>query len=374
MRARLVILGVALAVGTALLSAQARRTLDIYVVDVEGGNATLFITPAGETVLIDAGNGGPAAARDAARIADAARDAGITQIDHHITTHWHGDHFGALADLAKLVPIKAYYDHGPTVQPQPASTEFLEKIYPALVAQARRTIVKPGDRIAVKGLEWRVIASGGQVIQTPVPGAGGRNPYCATFKPQDPDATENAQSVGSHITFGKFRVVHPGDLTWNKEAELMCPANRLGTADLLIVGHHGQSVSNSEVMVHALRPRVSIINNGTRKGGQPDAMRVLLNSPGLEDVWQSHFSLLSGQEYTVPGMFIGNTIDEQPDAIPVAAWTAPPQGQQAPPAPVHNGRAYWFKVSAQQDGSFTVTNARNNFTKTYRVGANVGTN
>ena len=80
--------------------------------------------------------------------------------------------------------------------------------------------------------------------------------------------------------FGKFRVVHPGDLTWNKEGDLMCPNNRLGTADLLIVGHHGQPVSNSEVMVHALRPRVSIVNIGTRKGGQPDPMKVVLNSPG----------------------------------------------------------------------------------------------
>jgi competence protein ComEC len=374
MRTRIVAVALALVLAPALLSAQARRTLDIYVVDVEGGNATLFITPAGESVLIDAGNGGAAAARDAGRIADAAKDAGITQIDHYITTHWHGDHFGGLEQLAKLIPIKAYYDHGPTIQPQPASTEFLEKVYPTLVAQTKRAIVKPGDRIPIKGVEWRIITSAGQIIQSPLPGAGGRNSYCAAFKPQDPDPTENAQSVGSHVTFGKFRVVHPGDLTWNKEAELMCPNNRLGTADLLIVGHHGQAISNSEVLVHALRPRVSIINNGTRKGGQPEAMRILLNSPGLEDVWQSHFSLLSGQEYTVPGMFIGNQWDEQPAALPIAAWTPPPQGQQAPPAPVHNGKAYWFKVSAQQDGTFSVTNTRNNFTKTYRVGGNVGTN
>ena len=355
-----------LVAATVLPSAQGRRTLDIYVVDVEGGNATLFVTPSGESVLIDAGTGGAAAARDAGRIVEAIKDAGITQIDHHITTHWHGDHFGALEELARQVPIRAYYDHGPTVQPQPASTEFLDKVYPALVAKAKRTVVKPGDRIALKGVDWRIVTSGGQVIQSALPGAGAQNPYCTTHMPKDPDPTENAQSVGSHITFGRFRVVHPGDLTWNKEAELMCPANRLGTADLLIVGHHGQPVSNAPVIVHALRPRVSIVNNGTRKGGQPDAMKVILNSPGLEDVWQSHFSLLGGQEYTVPGMFIGNLYDEQPDAMPVAPWTPPPQGQQAPPPPAHDGRAYWFKVSAQQDGTFTVTNTRNGLTKTYR--------
>jgi competence protein ComEC len=364
-RARLFVVVLALGVGGALLAAQARTTLDIYVVDVEGGNATLFVAPSGQSVLIDTGNGGAAAARDAGRILDAAKDARLTQIDHLVTTHWHGDHFGAMAELAKQIPIRAFYDHGPTVQPQPAADEFLKNIYPALYGQAKHTVVKPGDRIAVSGLDWRIVASGGQVLQSPLPGAGQPNPYCAGFKPMAPDPSENAQSVGSHITFGTFRAVHMGDLTWNKEAELMCPGNRLGTADLLVVGHHGQPVSNAEVMVHALRPRVSIINNGTRKGGQPEAMRIILNSPGLEDVWQMHFSLLGGQEYTVPGMFIANTVDEQPDAMPIGAWVAPPQGQQAPPAPVHNGRAYWFKVTARQDGTFSVTNTRNNLTKTY---------
>jgi len=368
MRAKTVVLLLTLTLGGALLVAQARKTLDIYIVDVEGGNATLFVTPAGQSVLIDTGNGGANAARDAGRILEATRDAGLTQIDHLITTHWHGDHFGAMADVAKQIPVRAYYDHGPTVQPQPASEEFLKNVYAGLIAQAKHTVVKPGDRITVAGLDWRIVSSGGQVLQTNLPGAGRPNPYCASFKPQDVDKTENAQSVGSYITFGKFRVVHMGDLTWNKEAELMCPNNRLGTTDLLVVGHHGQPVSNSDVIVHALRPRVSIINNGTRKGGQPDAMKVILNSPGLEDVYQIHFSLLGGQEYTVPGMFIANTFDDQPEAMPIGAWTPPPQGTQAPPAPVHNGKAYWFKVSAQQDGTFTVTNTRNNFSKTYRAG------
>jgi len=372
MRAKGLVVLLAFSIGGVLLTAQARNTLDIYVVDVEGGNATLFVAPSGQSLLIDTGNGGPAAARDAGRILDAAKDARLTQIDHLITTHWHGDHFGAMAELAKLIPIKAYYDHGPTIQPQPASDEFLKTVYPTLYGQAKHTVVKPGDRIAISGLDWRIVASGGQVLQSPLPGAGQPNPYCAAFKPQADDPTENAQSVGSHITFGRFRAVHMGDLTWNKEAELMCPNNRLGTTDLLVVGHHGQPVSNPEVMVHALRPRVSIINNGTRKGGQPEAMRIILNSPGLEDVWQMHFSLLGGQEYTVPGMFIANTVDEQPDAMPIAAWVAPPQGQQAPPAPVHNGKAYWFKVTAQQDGTFRVTNTRNNLTKTYTAGTNNG--
>ena len=372
MRARLIVTLAGLVLGAALVSAQARRTLDIYVIDVEGGNATLFVTPGGESVLIDAGNGGAVAARDAGRILDAAKDAGLTQIDHHITTHWHGDHFGALEELAKQIPIRAYYDHGDTVQPQPASTEFLQKVYPALTAKARRVIVKPGDKLPVKGMEWTIITSGTQTIQSNLRGGGQRNPYCAAFKKQEVDTTENAQSVGSHITFGRWRAVHPGDITWNIEGDLMCPMNRIGSVDVLFVGHHGQMVSNSEVIAHGLSPRVSIINNGTRKGGQPEAMRILLNSPGLEDVWQSHFSLLSGTEYTVPGMFVGNHFDQEPAALPKDAWVAPPQGTQAPPAPVHNGKAYWFKVTAQQDGTFSVTNTRNSLTKTYRAGTNNG--
>jgi len=159
--------------------------------------------------------------------------------------------------------------------------------------------------------------------------------------------------------------VHLGDLTWNKESDLMCPTNRLGTVDLFIVSHHGQAISNSEVLMHALSPRVAIMNNGTRKGGQPDAMKVMFSSPGLEDLWQIHFSLLSGQEYTVPGMFIANGVDEQPAAMPIAATTAPAPGPGAAPPPAHNGAAYWIKVSAREDGSFTVTNARNGFSKTY---------
>src|SRR5262249_15457749 len=99
------------------VSAQTRKTLDVYVVDVEGGNATLFVAPSGQSLLIDTGNAGAAAARDASRIMDAIKDAGLTQVDHLITTHWHGDHFGGMAELAAKVPIKEFIDHGPNVQP-----------------------------------------------------------------------------------------------------------------------------------------------------------------------------------------------------------------------------------------------------------------
>jgi competence protein ComEC len=345
---------------------QSAKSLRIYVVDVEGGNATLFAAPSGQSVLIDTGNGGAAAKRDADRIMAAVKDAGLRQIDHLITTHWHGDHFGAMAELAGLVPIRHFIDHGPTVQPQPASSEFLQNTYPSLYAKTKHTVAQPGDRVAVAGLDWRIVTSAGKVLKAPLPGAGKSNPYCASFSPQAVDDTENAQSVGSIITFGSFRIAHLGDLTWNKEFDLMCPNNPLGTVDLNIVSHHGQPVSNSEVLVHALQARAAIMNNGTRKGGQPPAMQVLFSAPGLEDLWQMHFSLLSGQEYTVPGLFIANLVDDQPASMPLEAM-APPTGQGTAPPPVHNGPAHWIKVSAQTDGSFTVSNARNGFSKTYRA-------
>ena len=346
--------------------AQAGKQLSIYVVDVEGGNATLFAAPSGQSVLIDTGNGGLAAARDAERILAAAKDAGVTQIDHLITTHWHGDHFGAMAEVASRIPIKQFIDHGDNVQPQQSADAFLKNVYPTLYAKGTHTVAKPGDKIAIGGLDWRIVESAGQHITSALPGAGKPNPTCADYKAGMPDPTENAQSVGSIVTFGKFRVAHLGDLTWNKEYELMCPANNIGTVDLYVVSHHGQAISNSPQLVHALHPRVMVMNNGTRKGGQPDAMKVLHSSPGLEDLWQMHFSMLSGQEYTVPGMFIANTFDDQPAALPVAPTPAPAPGSGAAPPPAHNGAAYWIKISASEDGTFTVTNARNGFSKTYR--------
>jgi beta-lactamase superfamily II metal-dependent hydrolase len=364
----------ALALSAVVSTAQSRtaKTLDVYVVDVEGGNATLFVSPAGESLLIDSGNAGAAAARDADRIMAAAKAAGLTQIDHLITTHWHGDHFGGMAELVGRIPIRHFIDHGPNVQPGAAADDFLQETYPQLHAKARHTVVKPGQRIPVAGLGVLVVTSAGETIKTPLPGAGGTNPYCASFKPGDNNA-EDPMSVGTFVTFGKFRTIHLGDLTKNKEFELMCPSNRIGTVDVLLGLHHGVDTSNSEVLVHALRPRVAIMNNGTRKGGQPDVMKTLYASPGLEDLWQMHFSELSGQEYTVPGMFIANLLDEPSAAMPVAPMSPPQPGPGAPPAPLHNGPAYWIKLSAQADGSFTVTNGRNGSSKTYMASPRPGT-
>jgi competence protein ComEC len=347
--------------------AQARSTLDIYVIDVEGGNATLFVAPSGESLLVDTGNVAPAAAvRDAGRIMDAIKDARLLQIDNLIITHWHGDHYGGLAELAKQIRIRHFIDHGPNVQPTPAVDEFLAKVYPQLYTNAKHTVARTGDTIDLAGVDVQVVTSAGETIKTPLPGAGAPNPYCAIFK-DGPNNAEDPMSVGVVVTFGKFRTVHLGDLTKNKEFELMCPVNRIGTVDLFLGLHHGQDTSNSPVMIHATRPRVAIMNNGTRKGGEPDTMLVLHTSPGLEDLWQMHFSQLSGQEYTVPGMFIANLLDDQPAAMPIQPIKNPPPGPERPEPPAHNGPAHWIKVTAQIDGSFTVTNTRNGFAKTYEA-------
>jgi competence protein ComEC len=352
----------------AIVSAQsrARTSLDLYLIDVEGGNATLLVSPAGESLLIDTANGGAAAMRDADRIMAAVRDAGVTQIDHLVTTHFHTDHIGAMAELTGRLPVRHFIDPGPNVEAR--MNDFVQKTYPPLYAKAMRTVAKPGDRIPMKGLDVRIPTAAGAAIKTPLPGAGQSNPYCARFTPQAPDATENAMSVGTHVSYGRFRLLHLGDLTWNKEFELMCPSNPLGTVDLLVGSHHSQAISNSEVLVHAIEPRVVLMNNGIRKGGQPEAMKVFYSAPGVEDIWQLHFSQLSGQEYTVPGLFIANLVDDPPADMPIAPMTPPARGAGGPPpapAPVHNGPAFWLKVSARDDGSFTVTNARNGFSKSY---------
>ena len=354
---------VAMVMIAALVSAQRQaKTLDIYVVDVEGGNASLVVSPSGESLLIDAGNGGMAAARDAGRIVEAAKDAGLNQIDHVVITHWHGDHYGGLAELASRIPIRHFIDHGANIQPAEAVDEFLKTTYPALYAKATHTVAKAGDVIPMAGVNVRVIAAAGQVIRTPLSGAGKPNPFCGPMKPLQA-IPEDTQSVTTYFTFGRFRALHPGDLTRDKERDLMCPANRVGTIDVLVGPHHGQDTSNDEAFVHALQPRVIVMNNGTRKGGWPDVMRSFYTSPRFEDLWQLHFSLLSGQEYAPPGVFTANVVDDQPNALSVAPMPAP--AANAPPPPVHNGRAYWVKVSAREDGSFTVTNTRNGFSKTY---------
>ena len=371
---------VALLVCAAGVFASAQRgpakPLEIWVVDVEGGKAALYVTPTGQTAIIDTGFPG---ARDLDRILAAIADAGVKQIDYLVSTHYHVDHIGNLVELSKRVPVGTFVDHGPTLEgpgvtqvpPGPdgipvtkprEQIEGFQAAYADLYTKATHIVVKPGDRLPITGVEWRIATSAGQVLKTPpLPGGGKPNPSCATFTPMtgatglnDPD---DAQSVGSVIILGQFRAADFGDLWRTKELELMCPNNPLGTVDLLFATSHGAIASGSLPFVHGLRPRVVLMQNGTRKGGAVEPMKTILSSPGLENLWQMHWSYNAGIEANAPAQYIAN-VDE---ATQIGAVLTGGGGRgNAAHAP-----AYWLKVSAHPDGSFTITNPRNAFSKTY---------
>jgi competence protein ComEC len=316
----------------------ASNDLTAWFIDVEGGQATLFLTPAGESVLVDTGwpgfNG-----RDADRIAVAAKDAGIRQIDYLIITHYHGDHVGGVPAIAGRLPVKNFVDHGETVE-HTGSAQKLYDDYKKEFAKGNHIVAKPGDKLPLKGVDWTIVTAAGNVIAKPLPGAGKANQFCDGFKPREADPTENAQSVGSYIVYGNFRTVDLGDLTWNKEQELMCPASKIGPVDLYIVSHHGNNISGAAALVHALHPKVAIMNNGEKKGGTVEAWDTVHTSPGIVDIWQSHFSAAGGKEHNTDEKLIANTKSD-PDA------------------------GYYLKMTAHQDGHFEVTNPRTGYTKKY---------
>jgi len=350
-----------LAAGLAGLMAQARPgTLSIYYIDTEGGQSTLFVGPTGESLLVDTGNAGD---RDFGRIVETLTAAGVTRIDHLWTTHYHGDHVGALLALAKQVPVMRFYDHGtPHAGDRIVSAAFLSS-YDEL-SRGKRTIVKPGDTLRMTGLDITAVASANRFLRSNLPG-GGPNAFCAGVQPKDESTyfdPDNGESAGFVLAYGRFRTIDLGDLTWNGELDLMCPANRIGTVDLYLTSHHGLEKSGSPALVHALRPRVAVMNNGTRKGGTPDAFRVLHEAPGLEDLWQLHWSYNVGLD-NAPGVFVANVDDA---ATVASVLTAPPASGRGGAPPAAHSPAYLIKVAAQQDGTFTVTNTRNGFSKTYR--------
>jgi beta-lactamase superfamily II metal-dependent hydrolase len=377
----------ALALATAVGSAQSRpsKTLDIYFIDTEGGHSTLYVAPTGESLLMDTGSPG---GRDVARIMAVIQAAGVKQIDHMVLTHYHGDHVGGLEELATRIPMVQFIDHGPTSEPKEQVPGF-QKMYAALYAKAKHMVAKPGDTIPFDSVTVAVVTSNGEVLKTPLPGGGKPNPACAGFVPRDESRVDpdNPMSVGLVFTYGKFRTINLGDFTWNKEQELMCPNNPIGTVDLYLTSHHGIDQSGSPALVHGLQPRVAIMHNSTRKGGAIQTMQTLHTSPGLEDIWQLHWAYAAGLEYNTPALFIANIEDNAAMANvllnPPPTFGQPGAGRPGPGAPVapgpggragggaaggrgeHTGPAFWIKVSAQSDGTFSVTNTRNNFTKTY---------
>jgi beta-lactamase superfamily II metal-dependent hydrolase len=343
-----------------LLGQTRTGTLTIYYIDTEGGQSTLFVGPTGESLLVDTGNAGD---RDLGRIVETLKTAAVKQIDHMWTTHYHGDHVGSLLALAKQVPIMHFYDHGkPHPKDDVVSAAFISS-YDEL-SQGKRTIVKPGDKVRMTGLDITTVTAANQFIRSNLAGGGRQNPACAGVVPKDESAytdTDNGESAGFVLTYGRFRTIDLGDLTWNGELDLMCPVNRIGTVDVYLTSHHGLEKSGSPALVHALQPRVVVMNNGTRKGGEPQAFRVLYESPGLEDLWQLHWSYNVGLD-NAPSTFVANVDDNATAASVLSGQAAGERGGVAPHSP-----AYIIQLAAQQDGTFTVTNTRNGFNKTYRT-------
>jgi beta-lactamase superfamily II metal-dependent hydrolase len=380
----------------ALQAQTAAKPMTIYFIDTEGGHAALYISPTGQSLLEDTGNPGD---RDVPRIMAAINDAGLTQIDFLVLTHYHVDHVGGVEGLAKLIPIKHFIDHGPTVEPREQVPGF-QAMYKDLYEKAgpgAHTVVKPGDRIPITGLNVEVITAAGEVLKKPIagaPGAGKPNPECANFKKQAENTDpENAQSISTVFAYGKFRTINMGDFVFNKEVELMCPNNPVGTVDLYLTSHHGTDQSGSAVLVHALEPRVAIMHNGTRKGGALPVYQVLHTSPGLEDIWQLHWAYTGGLENNTPGIYIANI--EDPAVLGASLANPAPAGGGfgggrggsgggggrggsgggrggggGGRGGGHVGPAFWLKVTAEPDGSFTVLNSRNNFSKTYAARKN----
>ena len=325
----------------AALPLAAAGGLQIYFVDVEGGQATLIVSPSGQSMMVDAGWPGKFGPGGAERIAAVAKLAGIKQIDYMFVTHYHMDHVGGVPELAALIPIVTYVDHGPNAETD-IMARGLEAAYNQVVSKAKHVVVKPGDRIPVRGLDVEVVEAAGVPITAAVEGGGQANDACAGVKPQATDPTENAQSSGFILRYGKFRFADLGDLTWNKELALVCPKNLLGTVDVFLISHHGNDSSNSPALADALHPLAAVMNNGAKKGGSPKAWDVVRNSPGLEDLWQLHYALGAGEAHNSPETYIAN----------------PERGGAC--------QGHWVKLTAEADGSFTIVNGRNGFTKTYR--------
>jgi beta-lactamase superfamily II metal-dependent hydrolase len=351
-------MGIALSLAAAgILHAQARN-LDMYWVDVEGGAATLIVSPSGESLLID--TGWTVGDRDAKRIYAVLQKAGLTKIDYLLISHFHADHVGGLAALSKMIPIGRFFDHGDAIEKE--NQQWLDSYKTA--ATGKRTIVKPGDEIPLKGVRALVVSSDQHVLQKPVKG-GVPNPLCADAEQKAPVAPENQRTVGVLLTYGKFKFLDLIDLDWEKEMELVCPVNKLGQVTVYQTSRHGSlDGAGAPAFLDAIKPQVVIVNNGPRKGlGQvdnnvksitPPAKPVapyeknsylrLAKIPGIKDIWQEHLSFLDRDpSHNTAENMIAN-LEETTDC-----------------------QGHWIKASIEPDGKYSVTNSRNGFSKTYQA-------
>jgi beta-lactamase superfamily II metal-dependent hydrolase len=319
--------------------------MQIYFVDVEGGQATLFISPDEHSLLIDTGwpgNNG----RDADRIVGLAKQAGLKQIDTVLLTHYHEDHAGGVPQLVDRIPVGTFIDHGPNREMDKGITQQDYDLYQKVLATGKykHITASAGRKLPIEGFDATVISSDGRLIDKPLPGAGQQNQYCASSPARPADQTENARSVGILIRYGSFKILDLGDLTWDKEMELMCPVNKLGHIDLLIVSHHGWNQSSSPALVNAITPRVAIMDNGAKKGGSTPVLDTLHNAPGLEALWQLHYSEEGGPAHNSAGKYIAN--------LHMAAKDC-------------SDEAHYLRVSVERNGNFAVFNSRTDETVEY---------
>jgi competence protein ComEC len=317
--------------------------LKVYFLDVDGGQSTLFVTPTGQSLLVDAG--WPGNNPDADRIVAAAHRAGITKIDYLLLTHYHADHTGGVPNLVAKIPVGTFLDHGPNTELDHGITEKDYADYQAELAKNHEHVMhmKPGDTLPITGIHATVVSSDGKLISHALPGAGEPNQGCANAPTPEADQTENSHSLGIEINFGKLRILDLGDLTKDKERELVCPNNKIGHIDLLVVSHHGWDHSSSPVFINALRPRVAVMDNGERKGGSTSVLQTFKAAPGLETLWQLHYSKEGGDANNTAAEYIANPLSQSKG----------------------DDKGYGIDVVAGKDGSMSVTNDRTGQTKHY---------
>jgi beta-lactamase superfamily II metal-dependent hydrolase len=319
--------------------------LGLYWIDVEGGGATLVVTPDGESILVDAGEN---LDRDASRVYHvAARVAGLKQIDYFIATHWHADHYGGAIKLSKLMPIKSYYGSDPLPDSVPEDPQFstLMPLYKE-VTKGRSVSLNPGDTLPIDKagqgpkLEVKVLAANRKVIDSGA--AIPQNSICRQASQNPQDATENSKSLVLLFKYGKFTFLDGGDLTRAMEEKLVCPGNLIGVVDLFQINHHGLDLSNNSLLIQSIQPRVVVVNNGPLKGAEPKTMKTLLGTSSIETVWQIHRNLQAGSQLNVASEFIANQN----------------QGDQ--------DKAEFIQASVSPDGAFSVMIGSNGNSKNYR--------